>query len=401
MSNTVNIHLFLSKSLNDPLYRQLICFMTGCNCFLQDDSAVTNAQTILKNDLHDLKKIKQEIKMCETAHAQLLKDQQDFSDSKDELCKLAEGFQKHSEKIKHETEEEEKEHSRSMHDLQMKLAKLQEEEDRLKTVEMQMKDDLERADRLNEKQTQQTQLSAIVPEKRLVFAGDASSKAGGLDVNSQIVYPMEGGTVLLTFEDEKVAQQVLALQKHVIQLNECSITLEANPVQFLIPKLIEMDIHECPRCILISNLPKNVEKSRLLDKLELHFSKTRNGGGEVESIDMLEDSNVVIKFLNGDVTEGLVRKEYQDVQIDKKERVRVTPFVNGEITTLQTQLSVSGRTVSLTGIPSIMDEDTMQDSLEVHFQKSSNGGGEIEAIAFNPVGHNKLAVFDNDNSADP
>lgn len=59
------------------------------------------------------------------------------------------------------------------------------------------------------------------------------------------------------------------------------------------------------------------------------------------------------------------------------------------------------RTVLLTGIPSISDEETMQDSLEVHFQKSSSGGGEIEAIAFNPVGHKKLAVFDNDDSADP
>ncbi|XP_023646392.1 interferon-induced 35 kDa protein homolog [Paramormyrops kingsleyae] len=366
-----------------------------------EDSAVTNGQTILKNDLHDLQKIKQEIKMCETTHAQLLTDQKELSNAKDDLWILAERFQKQSEKIKREMEEEEKEHSQRMDNLQVKLEKLQKEQDLLKAEEQQMKDELERTDKLNEKQRRQAQFSAIVPEKRLVFSGDASSTAGGLDVNSQIVYPMEGGTALLTFEEEKVAQQVLALQKHVIRLEDCSVTLEVKPVQFLIPSHIEMDIYECPRCILISNLPKDVEESRLLDRLELHFGKTRNGGGEVETTEMLEDSNVVIKFLNGDVTEGLVRKKYHDVQMDKKERVRVTPFVNGEVTTLQTQLSVAKRTVLLTGIPSIMDEETMQDSLEVHFQKSSNGGGEIEAIAFNSVGHKKLAVFDNDDSADP
>lgn len=62
----------------------------------------------------------------------------------------------------------------------------------------------------------------------------------------------------------------------------------------------QMDTHVCPRRILVSNLPKK-DSEFLLDKLEIHFSKRRNGGGEVEERDMLHDSgNVVIAFIHTD-----------------------------------------------------------------------------------------------------
>lgn len=40
-----------------------------------------------------------------------------------------------------------------------------------------------------------------------------------------------------------------------------------------------------------------------------------------------------------------------------------------------------------------MDRETLQDMLEIHFQKNGNGGGEIEAFLYNPVGQNTLALF--------
>lgn len=58
--------------------------------------------------------------------------------------------------------------------------------------------------------------------------------------------------------------------------------------------------------------------------------------------------------------------------------------------------SVCLRTVLLTGIPDIMDKDNLQDNLEIHFQKSANGGGEVEGIIYNPPGHTTLALFDED-----
>lgn len=51
------------------------------------------------------------------------------------------------------------------------------------------------------------------------------------------------------------------------------------------------------------------------------------------------------------------------------------------------------QTVLLTGIPNVMEPETLQDELEIHFQKFGNGGGEIEAILYNPVGQEMSAVF--------
>lgn len=47
-----------------------------------------------------------------------------------------------------------------------------------------------------------------------------------------------------------------------------------------------------------------------------------------------------------------------------------------------------------------MDQDSLQDLLEIHFQKTSNGGGEVDAIIYNPVGQQTLALFDEDTSAE-
>lgn len=60
-----------------------------------------------------------------------------------------------------------------------------------------------------------------------------------------------------------------------------------------------METQVCPRRILVSNLPKEEPEERVLDKLDIHFSRTRNGGGEVEDKDMLHDSGtVVITFVD-------------------------------------------------------------------------------------------------------
>lgn len=59
----------------------------------------------------------------------------------------------------------------------------------------------------------------------------------------------------------------------------------------------------------------------------------------------------------------------------------------------QTRTSMCPRTVLLTGIPDIMDRETMQDMLEIHFQKNGNDGGEIEAFLYNPLGQQTLALF--------
>lgn len=60
--------------------------------------------------------------------------------------------------------------------------------------------------------------------------------------------------------------------------------------------VLQIQSEVCSRRVLISNLPK-MDVEILLNKLELHFSKRRNGGGEVEACDILPDSwTVVLTF---------------------------------------------------------------------------------------------------------
>ena len=68
----------------------------------------------------------------------------------------------------------------------------------------------------------------------------------------------------------------------------------------------QIDTEVCPRRILISNLPK-MDTEILLNKLEIHFSKSKNGGGEVDECEMLSDSgNVVLTFVGNNSEHALI-----------------------------------------------------------------------------------------------
>lgn len=50
-----------------------------------------------------------------------------------------------------------------------------------------------------------------------------------------------------------------------------------------------------------------MDTDTLLNKLEIHFSKTKNGGGEVDDCEMLPDSGtVVLTFVDIDSEHALV-----------------------------------------------------------------------------------------------
>ncbi|CAB1342040.1 unnamed protein product [Coregonus sp. 'balchen'] len=342
------------------------------------------------------------ISKCKVQHNQLLKEQQDLSRARDEQVDLAEQYRQRTVKLRTSLEEDKCDQARDVDSERKKMAALHEEESRLKREIQRAEEELQLEEESTHQLKQQTDVStAAVPEKKVVFTGMTGDGANALnfDVKPHIVYPMEEGTALITFEEELVAQKILSLREHKVDLGgDCAITLEAKLIQLLVPCQVEMDTEVCSRRVLVSNLPK-VAEDRLLDKLEIHFAKRKNGGGEVEESDMLHDSgNVVITFTENNVAKGLTDKQYHDVEFEKgrKHSVKVTPFLNGEITSFQTRLSACGRTVLLTGIPAIMEQENLQDLLEIHFQKTSNGGGEVDAFLYNPMGQHTLALFKED-----
>lgn len=132
-----------------------------------------------------------------------------------------------------------------------------------------------------------------------------------------------------------MAKNILKAKKHQVELGtDCRITVEARPVHLMVPSLLEVqyrrlnkttlglfalllftagrvsvpqiDTDICPQRILISNLPK-MDTESMLNKLEIHFSKSKHGGGEVETCDLLPDSGtVVLTFLNKDSEQTLL-----------------------------------------------------------------------------------------------
>lgn len=208
----------------------------------------------------------------------------------------------------------------------------------------------------------------------------------------------------------------------------------------------------CSRRILVSELPQ-MEAESLVDKLGFHFSKKVNGGGEVESLLLDEDTRTAVLLFSEEggediaeqllgssppphhrgnvcvcppVVDRLLLKEFHNIGVHKATHtVRVAPFISGQMSRLevidpfllqgqfgtqeivgsrgrsrlQPKMQTCSRTVLLRGIPDVLDQDTLQDVLAVHFQKGSNGGGEILQCLYNPLGQCTSAIFSSQGGA--
>lgn len=344
-----------------------------------------------------LEGVKAAINSYKKKHEQLLEEHKELAAARDDQRDIAKQCKQRADKLTQSTKDDQQSHKHKLADEQTKVYQLKLEHDELMKELQKVEAALKHQEAENNHLRQQTDVFSAVPEKKVVFTGltAKADDAEKFEMKPHIVYPMEGGTALVTFEEESVAKKILAMKEHKVDLGgECSITVEAKPVHLMLPKLVEIDTDVCPRRILISNLPK-MDTDTLLNKLEIHFSKTKHGGGEVDECEMMPDSgNVVITFVDKNLSEGLTETEYHEVKLlQTKHKVRVTPFLNGKITNLETKTTVCPRTVLLTGIPVVMEQETLQDLLEIHFQKNGNGGGEIEAFLYNPVGQEASALF--------
>ncbi|KAM7387415.1 hypothetical protein PAMA_009843 [Pampus argenteus] len=331
-------------------------------------------------------------------HEQLLEEQKELAASRDDGHEMTKMCKQRSDKLKELLRKDQQSYSDLIGKEKAKLKFLKDEENKLmeeiQRVEAALKDEEDKTVLLK----LQTDVFATVPEKKVVFKGQTGKvDAQPFEMNPHIVYPMQGGTALITFEEEVVAKKILSMKSHQVDLTgDCSIVVEARPVQLILPTSVEIDSEVCPWRILISDLPE-MDTDTLLNKLEIHFSKSKNGGGEVDECEMLPDSGtVVLTFVDKKVAKGLTHTEYHDVKLqqNKQHRVRVTPFLNGKITNLKTKMSMCSRTVLLTGISAIMDPENLQDLMEIHFQKNGNGGGEIESFLYNPLGRHTSALFE-------
>ncbi|XP_065554986.1 interferon-induced 35 kDa protein [Lathamus discolor] len=252
-------------------------------------------------------------------------------------------------------------------------------------------------------------LLPTLPEKKMAFKGLVTNKdENKLMLTPLVHYPLQGGSALITFEKAEVAQRIIEAKEHTVdlscgeeleELGQCRVRVQAAPVDVLLPSALEIRLTQNSRSIILSDLSSlDIPDETLLDKLEVFFSKSKNGGGEVESTELLDNSGqVVLTFAEERVAELLIKRGSIQVPLGKQTyELKISPCMNGEVSNLQLRPCRCPRTVLLSGIPDVLNEEPMRDVLEIHFQKPSRGGGEVDAVGYVPAGRHGVAVFTED-----
>ncbi|KAI2647982.1 N-myc-interactor [Labeo rohita] len=267
---------------------------------------------------------------------------------------------------------------RELHDLQKKLQVKRAESDSLQ---------------------RKFKIEAEIPVKTVKFARVLEREEGEeaddqvesvFTVTQRPSFVLKGGQAVITFEEEKVAEQILRLAK-------CSVTcdkskMDVKPYSLTLDPSVKFEVHiqVSKKSIKFCNAPPTLPEERMRDRLELSFSRVSRGGGEVDKLEYDKHTGTGrVTFLNTGVAENLVHRGKFCVDTGSDVLVDVLPLY-------ERTRGVPNRTVLLGGIQALMDEEDLQDHLEIHFQKPSNYGGEVENIKYVPDGTQLTAFFSED-----
>uniref|UniRef100_F7F9A4 NID domain-containing protein n=1 Tax=Ornithorhynchus anatinus TaxID=9258 RepID=F7F9A4_ORNAN len=181
------------------------------------------------------------------------------------------------------------------------------------------------------------------------------------------------GQAFITFEVEEVAQNVIKKGKHLVNLEDGKVELEAKPMPLKTGVTFQFHVTVSQKKINVSNIPEELPREQMSDKLELSFCKSHEGGGEVESVDYdPRAQTAIIMFLEAGVAENILRNKVYPLKTNENcYDVTVSPYT-------ETHLE---KTILLTGLKDIQEEEEdLEDLVHIHFQKDRNGGGEVEVV---------------------
>ncbi|XP_053926576.1 N-myc-interactor isoform X2 [Cuculus canorus] len=206
-------------------------------------------------------------------------------------------------------------------------------------------------------------------------------------VATQIPFRLNQTQALLTFEDEEVAQRLLQMGKHTVNLDEKRAELRVKPFALEMGIKFELHVTVSGKKINVSEVPDlPIPEEWMRDKLELNFYKSeQGGGGGVEKVSYDKQSRTAaITFRTPGATNGFVRCTKQPFLVNGRfYRLSVSPDTNIHVEKFQLCRGIAKKTILLEGIEETEDdEESVQDMIEIHFQKPSNGGGEIETIKY-------------------
>ncbi|XP_037347466.1 interferon-induced 35 kDa protein [Talpa occidentalis] len=273
------------------------------------------------------------------------------------------------------------------------LSSLREEQTRLK-MRLQELQQL----RMKLRDSSQDKILFAMPEVPLVFQGHThqGGEAPKSSVsNLRICYPLPGGSALVTFDDPQVAKRVLQQKMYKIDMEECRLRLQVQPLELPVVTTIEVSSQMDGQRVLVSGFPAGLKLSEeeLLDKLEIFFGKAKNGGGDVETRELLQ-GGVMLGFAEEKVAQHLCQIGQFTVPLGGQQvPLRVSPYMSGKIQKAEMRNQSVPQSVLVLNIPDILDGPELHDILKIHFQKPTRGGGEVEALAVVTPGQRGLAVF--------
>ncbi|XP_067843259.1 N-myc-interactor [Heptranchias perlo] len=254
-------------------------------------------------------------------------------------------------------------------------------------------------------------IKAVLPEKNVKFTKSEESvptdEEGIEFLNIKCCYTilpkvtllLQNGQALITFEDEQVADKILKTSKYQVNLDPGKLDVKIYPVKLDIARLFEIHIDVSRKMVKVSQIPDDLPEEQMRDKLEISFSKPSLGGGEVEKINYDSINGTAdVTFVEKGVAQRVAEQKKYHIIITENTScwVAVEPVMDYSLEKFQTFNGICKRTVLLSDIKNIMEEEELQDKFEIYFQKPSNHGGEVESIKYVPKDQQLIVNFEED-----
>ncbi|XP_039613268.1 N-myc-interactor [Polypterus senegalus] len=374
-----------------------------------DETFSEKGMPLSLND-EELKKAEEQLELwksryekCDTEKSRLLLDKLSTEDSKrksqEELCRLLEEKERLSKVITADKNNYKKE-----------LQNITEENNKIKRQNQELRENLTLQNTEYSHLQQMFMIEAEIPEKKVKFTKvekeiaanrleDACMRIDAqFSLHQKPAVEIQGGQALITFEEESVAQKILKLPKCVLTLPSGKVDVKPSSVSINSAVKFEINYIISRKQLVVCDIPCVLEDDRMKDKIEISFSKPSQGGGEIENVNYnKQDGMAVITFLQTGVAERLAKK--RKYTLDLGTRVCSVPVHlhnDKQIKKFQAFGVKSKRTVLLSGINNLMDDEELQDCLEIYFQKPINSGGEVQNIKYVSKGNSLYAFFEED-----
>ena len=245
-----------------------------------------------------------------------------------------------------------------------------------------------RKEKRDEKNETKTILVSGLPEESTessVYIHFQKNKNGGGEIEK--VEMLGQGKAIIIFEDPQAAKTVVNT-KQILKGKE----LEVKVVTDTLPNMEELsnekhDERNEPKTISVSGLPEGSTEN----SVHIHFQKKKNGGGEIEKVELLEQGKAIVVFEDPKVAKQVVEtKQKFKGEVIHVKLVETETQLNKDTSEEPKTSDQEYGTVLVSGFP----EDATENALYIHFQKKKNGGGEVKEVTFLPGKKEATVVFE-------